>query len=335
VTDPAAKSAVEAGPAPGPGVHAPASTPWSDAELTGLHGDASELRSQAILDHALTVAVFLALVVAATVGVRAAASLVAGHSEPPWPLGLVVWGLSFSASMVVAAWRAHVRADVYAAAARLRDPALRACVHLLDAGRITRPANERLAVEGWRAGLPVELSTSIHLSPVDDDEIVARVGAPPGLRRPRVVTRADLFGASSSVPGPLGAWKVGRPEASALADDLARRFSVSVAWGPDGVELRGPSDHRLLRPDRVEALLAAAVELAGACGLVAASAVRLASGSSERQAWCPYCRDALEVAPTTACGGCGTAHHALCLAEHGRCTVFGCGRRQARPGVLA
>ncbi|MEO6923148.1 MAG: NINE protein [Bryocella sp.] len=43
---------------------------------------------------------------------------------------------------------------------------------------------------------------------------------------------------------------------------------------------------------------------------------------------CPYCRAPFEPAdvedPCVLCTGCGTAHHAACLAENGGCTVFGC-----------
>jgi hypothetical protein len=44
-----------------------------------------------------------------------------------------------------------------------------------------------------------------------------------------------------------------------------------------------------------------------------------------RDARCPYCHDLLGAdAERVDCGGCGTRHHAECLAEVGRCTVLGC-----------
>jgi TM2 domain-containing membrane protein YozV len=40
---------------------------------------------------------------------------------------------------------------------------------------------------------------------------------------------------------------------------------------------------------------------------------------------CPYCRAEFEANDEAVpCAGCGTFHHADCLAENGGCTVFGC-----------
>ena len=41
---------------------------------------------------------------------------------------------------------------------------------------------------------------------------------------------------------------------------------------------------------------------------------------------CPYCRTTFgtDEGEAVACPGCGTPHHADCLAENGGCTVFGC-----------
>lgn len=300
---------------------------WSDPELSALIGDAEALRGQAIADAALTAVAF---VLALAVG----AVLTPNHLPPSQALlvGLAGWVVPFVLAGWVSSIRSRQRASAYAAAARLRGPALQECLALLDGGQLTRPGDDRLAVEGWREGLPVELSTTIAPAPRDDDAIAVRVGALPSPRRPRIVTRADAFGARNSIPEAVSAWQLGRA-AHSIAEELARRFGVRVAWGPDGVEVSGPADHRLQRRDRMEALVAGAVALARACGLVAARAGRLPSSQRARQPWCPYCRDALEAAPTTACAGCGTAHHAQCFAEHGRCTVHGCGRQAVRVRV--
>lgn len=54
-------------------------------------------------------------------------------------------------------------------------------------------------------------------------------------------------------------------------------------------------------------------------------ALRERRGASER---CPYCHDCLEggqiADARVVCEGCGTTHHAACLAELGGCTVMGC-----------
>lgn len=300
---------------------------WSDEALSALLGDAEALRGQAIADAALTAVVFVLTL--------AVGAVLTPNHLPPGPAllaGVAGWGVPFVLAGWVSSIRSRQRTSAYAAGARLREPALRACLTLLEDGQLARPGDDRLVAEGWRGGLPVELSTTISLAPREDDALVLRVGALPSRLRPRVVTRADAFGARHAIPDAVSAWRLGRAP-HPLAEELARRFGVSVAWGPDGVEARGPSDHRLLRRDRMEALLVGAVELARACGLVAPSAGRLASGQPERQPLCPYCRDALDAAPTTACSGCATAHHAQCFAEHGRCTVFGCGRPAVRSRV--
>ena len=44
---------------------------------------------------------------------------------------------------------------------------------------------------------------------------------------------------------------------------------------------------------------------------------------------CPFCHDELtDAAVVTPCRGCGTTHHAECIAEHG-CVVLGCRRRSS------
>lgn len=211
------------------------------------------------------------------------------------------------------------------------DPALRACLPLLADGRVVRTGRERLALEGWRDELPVQLELSIDLDPPPDpasDQLVVQVGALRSGRRPRFVVTP--LGQERASPPELAGWRAARPEAARRAADLAWRFRVQVAWGPEGVELRGPAGHRLLGRDRVAALLHHAVALALACGLRPAAEVRITGREGPAQEACPYCRDALGALEVVACGACATRHHAACLTEYGRCTVHGCGRPWTR-----
>ena len=49
---------------------------------------------------------------------------------------------------------------------------------------------------------------------------------------------------------------------------------------------------------------------------------------------CPYCHDALgERLVRVACSACGTLHHAPCMDERRRCSVFGCAASQGLPSL--
>jgi len=47
---------------------------------------------------------------------------------------------------------------------------------------------------------------------------------------------------------------------------------------------------------------------------------------------CPFCRREFEEENARVrCASCATPHHADCWAEHGSCTLFGCGSKDLRP----
>lgn len=303
---------------------------WSEgaAGLAGARGDLAWARRRSQLDLASTLLFFL---VAFVLG-----PLVVAWLDAEGPLYAVAIAGAIGAAQLFGWWRDRRLQAELARRMLRRDQAIRAAAPLVDDPAVRRPGRDLLALEGWREGLPVELSVTIRLVPGEadapEDAIVVRVGAPPSSRRPRAVTRHDWLGApATSVPDSLAGWRAQRSLAALRATELLRRFRLgSLSWGPDGVELRGPADHRLLGRDRLDALLAGAVALAQACGLVAVTRVRVL-GEQTAQVACPYCRDELALAERAACLACGTEHHLQCLAEHGRCTVWGC----ARPWVTA
>jgi len=298
---------------------------WSDeqARLSGVRGDLAWVRRRGQYDLASTLVSFLLAMVLGTLAVA--------HFDAEGPSSLLVIAGAIGLAQLLGWWHdRRLKAELARRMLR-RDQAIRAAAPLLDDPAVRRPGRDLLALEGWREGLPVELSVTIRLAPDEpdapEDAIVVRVGAPPASRRPRAVTRLDWLGApTTSVPDPLAAWRAQRSLAALRATELLRRFRLSsMAWGPDGVELRGPADHRLLGHARLDALLAGAVGLAQACGLAAVTRVRVL-GEQASQAFCPFCRDELALAERAACLACGTEHHLQCLTEHGRCTVWGCGR---------
>jgi hypothetical protein len=324
----------ETSPGPAPAPRARSVGDWSDeqAGLAGVRGDLAWARRRGQLDLACTLGLFLLTMLLGT--------LVCVHfdAHPLAPL-LVIAG-AIGAAQLLGWWQLRrLKVELAHRMAR-REQAIRAAAPLVDDAAVRRPGRDLHALEGWRDGLPVELSVTIRLAPDEpdapEDAIVVRVGAPPASRRPRAVTRHDWLGApATTVPDSLAGWRAQRSLAALRATELLRRFRLgSIAWGPDGVELRGPADHRLLGHARLDALLAAGVGLAQACGLAAVTRVRVL-GEQASQAFCPFCRDELALADRAACLACGTEHHLQCITEHGRCTVWGCGRTWVTARVRA
>ncbi|MEZ0231055.1 MAG: hypothetical protein ACAI25_20740 [Planctomycetota bacterium] len=60
--------------------------------------------------------------------------------------------------------------------------------------------------------------------------------------------------------------------------------------------------------------------------------IQVAEHASDHR--CPYCHADVKGAAWE-CPGCGTVHHEDCARENGSCTVLGCRRSFAKPGVVA
>lgn len=175
-----------------------------------------------------------------------------------------------------------------------------------------------------------------------DGELGAWIGAPPSGDEPALQVALQAPGGGGR-DGPRIV-RVARGEPPlvvapglrrAVERLLTRCDEVVVAGGRIEARVRRPDDAlAALGPTRLEELLAR-LEAAVEAAVAAAPAVSVRAAAAGQA--CPYCRDPLDAAGTAACEACGTAHHAECLAEHGRCTVLGCkgGKRPRERGSAA
>lgn len=156
-------------------------------------------------------------------------------------------------------------------------------------------------------------------------------------RRLRVALRGEWLELSAEVPGGL-TWRADPGAEGAQAREAreamasVRGLGLSEPQATNGwLQVRRRASIYALRPESVAPVLDALGQLAG---VLARAPVEVRIGGAPRAGWawsradavllCPYCRDALGHDALAVCGSCGTAHHAECLAEAGRCTVFGC-----------
>jgi hypothetical protein len=193
-------------------------------------------------------------------------------------------------------------------------------------------------VGGWRVGVAVEVDPALDLE----------------IRRPRFFQKRLDSGRVRSVAESQGEqpdlrFDVRRAEdergeikdrlfshaGETLTDGLAR---LLYHLGADGVTARSGRlgvafVARDLLTERVRDVLEALIRVAGAysrrpeIGALVERYLWL-DGSSPR---CPYCH--VDIAEgekdLTSCGRCRTVHHGACFAEHGGCTLLGCGGTEA------
>ncbi len=133
---------------------------WSDLRRGLWWGADLQATRLARLAHALLTlltALWLLAIVGGTVLIGS------GWLSMPWGWPLFAVGSQLALALALQAVRGYRGPEAFADRARRRDPALRACLPLVQDGRVLRTGRERLALEGWYEELPVQLELSIDL----------------------------------------------------------------------------------------------------------------------------------------------------------------------------